>query len=255
MLQTLGSDETLDAGSLGIGFLAFALGLDLASDDELADLRTHKHISAPMSSHNNVQRHGFHFTHIIILRQAKELPDLRRPLRPQPLRMHRVRQARQLALALLDNRQRQHRQIHAHDAAPHALAFPLAGPTRTVAAVAVTQQQPHPGGVHDALLHGETLLVVAAGDLEDVALEFGPEVVAGDLLAHAAVHEHAEFALIFDFDELLRAVGGVGDVELHLDGGGLVRMGGFVLGVVRLWILGYAKFGGLGMHTSASRLG
>ncbi len=138
--------------------------------------------------------------------------------------MHRIRQPRQLALALLDNRQRQHRQIHAHNAAPHALALPLARPTRTVAAVAVTQQQPHTRGVHDALLHGEPLLVVAARDLEDVAFEFGAQVVAGDLLAHAAVHEHAEFALIFDFDQLLRAVGGVGDVELHLDGGGNVKM-------------------------------
>ena len=73
--------------------------------------------------------------------------------------------------------------------------------------------------MHNALLHWEPLLVVAARDLEDVACELGPNAVTGDFLAHAAVHEDAEFALIFDFDELLCAVGGVGDVELHLGGG------------------------------------
>ncbi len=45
VLETLRSDETLDAGSLGVGFLAFSLGLDFATDDELADLRRHKDIS------------------------------------------------------------------------------------------------------------------------------------------------------------------------------------------------------------------
>ena len=73
--------------------------------------------------------------------------------------------------------------------------------------------------MHDALLHRETLLVVAAGDLEDVAFEFGTDAVASDFLAHAFVHEGAEFAFVFDLDEFLGAIGWVGDVELHLDGG------------------------------------
>ena len=75
--------------------------------------------------------------------------------------------------------------------------------------------------MHDALFHREPLLVVAACDFEDVAFEFGTYGVAGDFGAHAFLHEDAELALIFDFDEFLRAVGWVGDVELHGgDGGG-----------------------------------
>lgn len=73
--------------------------------------------------------------------------------------------------------------------------------------------------MHDTLLHWETLFVVAAGDLEDVAFEFGSDAVADDFLAHALFHEATESALIFDFDEFLGAVGRIGDVELHLDGG------------------------------------
>ena len=38
MLETLGGNEALDAGSLGVGFLAFALGLNFAANDEFADL-------------------------------------------------------------------------------------------------------------------------------------------------------------------------------------------------------------------------
>ena len=38
MLQALGSDQALDARSLGVGLLALALGLDLATDNVLADL-------------------------------------------------------------------------------------------------------------------------------------------------------------------------------------------------------------------------
>ncbi len=38
VLETLGSDESLDLGGLGVGGLALALGLDLAANDVLADL-------------------------------------------------------------------------------------------------------------------------------------------------------------------------------------------------------------------------
>ena len=40
VLETLGSNEALDTGSLGVGLGTLLLGLDLAADDELADLHT-----------------------------------------------------------------------------------------------------------------------------------------------------------------------------------------------------------------------
>lgn len=39
VLETLGSDQTLDLGSLGVWLRALLLGLDLAADDELANLQ------------------------------------------------------------------------------------------------------------------------------------------------------------------------------------------------------------------------
>lgn len=38
VLETLGSDKTLDARSLGVGLGTLSLGLDLTANDELADL-------------------------------------------------------------------------------------------------------------------------------------------------------------------------------------------------------------------------
>ncbi len=37
VLETLRSDEALDLGGFGVGFLAFAFGLDFSADDEFAD--------------------------------------------------------------------------------------------------------------------------------------------------------------------------------------------------------------------------
>lgn len=45
MLETLGGDQSLDLGGLGIRLLALLLGLDLSSNDVLSDLysRNPKH--------------------------------------------------------------------------------------------------------------------------------------------------------------------------------------------------------------------
>ena len=51
VLETLGSNETLDARSLGVWFLAFAFGLNFTTNDEFADLYSHKYISTKPPSH------------------------------------------------------------------------------------------------------------------------------------------------------------------------------------------------------------
>lgn len=133
--------------------------------------------------------------------------------------MHLIRQAWQLLLSLLHNAERQHRQIHSHDAPSHTFPLPLSRPPGAITAVPVGKQQPDTSRVHDTLLHRKPLLVVSTGDLEDVALELRAHAVGGDFVAHAVVHEDTELPLVFDLDEFLGAIGRVGDVELHLDGG------------------------------------
>ena len=55
------------------------------------------------------------------------------------------------------------------------------------------------------------------GDFSYVALPFVAQGVGCDFVAHALLHEGTELALIIDLDDFLRPIGGVGDVELHLD--------------------------------------
>ena len=101
-----------------------------------------------------------------------------------------------------------------------------------------------------------TLLVVSTSDLEEVTLELITERIARNLFSpknstssassppsstsvfpfrrrlaahlssHALLHEGPELALIVDFNEFLRPIGRVGDVELHLDEVPRSRRGG-----------------------------
>lgn len=98
--------------------------------------------------------------------------------------MDDIGQAGDVGIALLDDGEGQDGQVHAGDAAADGLALALAGAAGAVARGAGGEQEADTVGGHDTLLHGETLLVVAAGDAEDVALELVAEGVAGDLSAH-----------------------------------------------------------------------
>jgi hypothetical protein len=164
-------------------------------------------------------RRSYEKTHIIFLAETEEAADLGGTLGAETLGVDGVGEARDVGVALLDDAQGKDREIHADDASADRLPLALAGATGAVAGVAVSEQQTDTGRVHDTLLHREALLVVAAGDLEDVALELVANAVTRNLRTHAALHEDAKLALIFDLDQLLGAIVGVGNVELHLDGG------------------------------------
>jgi hypothetical protein len=72
---------------------------------------------------------------------------------------------------LLDNNQIQHGKVSANNAATHRLSLAFAGSAGSVAAETVAQQQSHTGVGEDTLLHGEALLVVTAGDAEDLWIQ------------------------------------------------------------------------------------
>ena len=111
------------------------------------------------------------------------------PLGAEPPGHVSVGQSREILLALLDDLHGEDSDVRAHDAAAHRLALALALPAGAVAAVALGQQNADAALDQHTLLHGETVLVVAAGNLEHVALEVVAERVSVDLLAHALVEE------------------------------------------------------------------
>ena len=157
------------------------------------------------------------FTHIVILAETEELADLGGTLGTQSARLALIGQTRDIRLTLLDNGESENGQVIGDNAATDRLSLALTSSAWAVAAVAVGEEESDTSWVHDTLLHRETLLVVATGDLESVALELIANAVARDLCSHAALLEDTQSALIVDFDNLVRAERGIGNVELHLD--------------------------------------
>jgi hypothetical protein len=164
-------------------------------------------------------RRSYEKTHIIFLAETEEAADLGGTLGTEALGVDNVGQAGDFLVTLLDDAESQDGKVHADNAATNRLPLALTSAARAVAGVAVSEQESDTGRVHDTLLHRETLLVVTTGDPEDVSLELVADAVARDFVTHAALHEDAELALIVNLDQLLGAIVGVGDVELHLDCG------------------------------------
>jgi len=176
-LEDNGGDKTLDLGGLGVGLLLGVLGLDLAANDELAD--------------------------IIILGQVEELADVVGTLGSEALGDGGVGKTGKVLLTLLDNGDGEDRHVGGDDASADGLALALTGAAGAVARVTLGQQEADTGGEEDSLLHGETLLVVTSGDAEDVTLELVTERVDGNLSGDALVVKDASLALIIEIDGLL----------------------------------------------------
>jgi hypothetical protein len=221
VLETLRRDKTLDLGSLGVRLCALLLGLHFATDNEFTDLDRDGTSDSTLCKQKDWRR-SYEITHIIFLAETEETAELGSPLGTQPLWVNRVGDAGDIVIALADDAEGEDREVHADDAAADALPLALSSTTRSVAGVTLGEEEFDTGRMHNALLHRKALLVVAAGDLEDVAFELVADAVTGNLLAHTAVHEDAQLAVVINLDELLRAILGIRNVQLH-DGGGAER--------------------------------
>ncbi|MCU6128201.1 50S ribosomal protein L24, partial [Clostridioides difficile] len=188
-LETLRSDETMDLGVLGVGLGALLLRDDLATDDKLAD--------------------------VVRLVEVEEPTDLGRALRAEALGEALVGQPGDGVLALLDDDEVEGADVGTDDATADRLALALAGAAGAVARVALGEEEADTVRDEDSLLQRETLLVVTAGDPDDVALELVAELVGGDLLSHALLVKDARLALIVDLDSFLLPGGRVGEYQLH----------------------------------------
>ena len=94
-------------------------------------------------------------------------------------------------LSLLDNDHGHDGQVGVDDAAPDGLALLLAGAPLAEASVALFEEESDAAVGEDALLHGEALLVVAAGDAEGVSLPLVAQARRIHVLAHALLVEGA----------------------------------------------------------------
>jgi hypothetical protein len=112
-LETLGGDQTLDLGGLGVVLLA--LTGDGAADDELAD--------------------------VVLLVETEESADLGGTLGAESLGVDNVGQAGDVALTLLDDAEGEDGEILTGDGTANTLALTLTGTAGAVAAVAVAEEE------------------------------------------------------------------------------------------------------------------
>ena len=85
---------------------------------------------------------------IILLGQAKESSDLGGSLGTEAFGVDHIGEARDITLALLDDRQSQDREILTDDAATDGLALAFTGTTGSVAGVAVGKEELDTSGKH-----------------------------------------------------------------------------------------------------------
>merc|ERR1719367_1922721 len=152
---------------------------------------------------------------VILLGQVEKLPDLAGTLGSQPARDGVIGQSGDLSLSLLDDGHGEDGEVAVDDAPADRLPLAFSILAGTVAGGALLQEQPDPAVGQDTLLHGETLLVVASSDAENISLELVPKGVGLNLLAHPLLVEGTHLQLIGNFNELLASRGRVRQVDLH----------------------------------------
>ena len=184
-LESLGSNKTLDLGSLGVDLVTLD---NLTADNELAD--------------------------VVLLGKVEELSNVVGTLGAESLGDRGIGQTSNVRLTLLNNNKGEDSNVVTNNATTDRLSLSLTSAAGAVARVTLGKEKLDTSGVENTLLHGETLLVVTTGNLEDVTLELVTERVTLDFLTHSLLVEDADLVFVIDFDELLSAVGGVGNVEL-----------------------------------------
>jgi hypothetical protein len=129
-LETLGGNQTLDLGGLGVVLLAL-LG-DGAADDELAD--------------------------VVLLVETEEATDLGGTLGAETLGDNGVGETGELTLALLDDGQSKDGKVQTGDGTADGLALALTGAAGAVAAVAVGKEETGTGGEENCRNYSMSIL-------------------------------------------------------------------------------------------------
>jgi hypothetical protein len=119
------------------------------------------------------------------------------------------------SVTLLDDGEGENSDIGSDNAAPDGLLLLFSSASWSVAFLALPHEDSHSSLCEDALSHGETLLVVATSNPEDVTLELIAQGISLNLLPHSAVKKYVALVIVVDFKRLLPTSERVSNVELQ----------------------------------------
>jgi len=148
-------------------------------------------------------------THVVFLRQIEQFPDLGRAFRSQSTRNSGIGQAGNILFTFLYDDQTQNRQICVYDAAANRFSLSLTRSSRTIARMALAQQQTDALIRQNALLHRKALLVVSTADTEDISLPLIAQRCSIDFLRQTFIVENANFLFIFEVKDFLTTGSGI----------------------------------------------
>jgi hypothetical protein len=127
-----------------------------------------------------------------------------------------ISDAGDLGITLLGDAEEDGGDIGSDDAAADGLAGTLTNAHGLVASATLLEEDAGSAVNEDTLLHLETLLIVTAGNSEDVALELFTQDLAVNFLTHSSVEEGTDCLFIVNFKLFLATSGGVCNIEFHL---------------------------------------
>ena len=193
------SDESLDLGGFLSGHSGVLFALEGSSDDVLLD-----------------EGNGaLESLLVLILLNAVKFSNTSGSLGTKSSGLDLVSESGEFFITLLDDGEGEHSNIGADDAASDGSSLSFSFSLSAISFCSGFEEESDSVSREDSLLHGETVLVEAAVDSEDIALELLSKSIGFNFLAHTFLEKDSAFVVIIDFERLGCAVSGVGDTELH----------------------------------------
>jgi len=180
------SDESLNLGRLVVGLLT---RLHFSPDNILGD--------------------------IVLLTEGESLSNLTNSLGSESSRSLSISESGNIVVTLLEDLEGNDAEIGSADAASDGLSLSLTISSGSVRLGSRAKEDSGTAVNHDTLFHGESLLVVASGDSEGVALELLTNDGAVNIRAHSSVVEVAIDLIIINFFYDLLPSNWVRDVVFH----------------------------------------
>lgn len=163
------------------------------------------------------------FTDIILLPKGESLSNLSNSLRSESSGSLGIGEASDISGTLLEDLEGNDAEIGSTDAASDGLSLPLTRSSGSVGLGSGFHEDFDTAVHHDTLFHGESLLVVTAGDSESVALEFFAKDDTVDIRAHSSVVEVAIDLIVINFSNNLLSSDWISDVIFHCVSGIMIE--------------------------------
>jgi len=155
------------------------------------------------------------FGEVILASESILLSDLASSLWAESSFSLLVGKAGNFTGTLLENLKGDDTKVRSTDASSDGLSLSLTSSTRSVRLNSGLHEDSDSTVDEDTLLHGESLLVVTAGDSKGVSLEFSADDFSIDIRAHSSVVEVTVDLVVIDFLDELAPSKWVGNMVLH----------------------------------------